>query len=271
MGVCYGQTSHVPLFYESYNGSIPDKSYFPYVLRRFPSLEDQEIVFVLDQAFVTKTNLKEMADESSSFKMVSSLPKHFVDTQRIIERYREEVQKVKYYIDDLEVYGMQAAETLFGQPIQAYLYYDLDKHTLEQKGVFQEIVQLEEELKALGKSSLGKKKYRTYFNIEENQTQSFTFERDEEAIEGRLKSCGYFVLMSTKEDLTAKQVLIRYRIKDEIEKVFDGLKNDLDFMRLKTQQQKTTDGKLFIAFIVLILKAYVLNCIKQCQKRNECQ
>jgi transposase len=74
---------------------------------------------------------------------------------------------------------------------------------------------------------------------------------------------GFFVLLSNNPHLTSAEVIKIYRGKDEIEKHFAQFKNDLDFNRLRTHQIKTTEGKIFIGFLALILRSYILNEIKK--------
>lgn len=50
-----------------------------------------------------------------------------------------------------------------------------------------------------------------------------------------------------------------YRRRDVIEKSFDDLKNELDFKRARTRTSETLNGKIFAAFIALIVKSYIQN------------
>lgn len=65
--------------------------------------------------------------------------------------------------------------------------------------------------------------------------------------------------MTTDLVLSPKEVIAIYRNKDVIEKCFDNLKNELDFSRLRTHEDKTTEGKIFVGFISLILRMYLSN------------
>jgi len=53
-------------------------------------------------------------------------------------------------------------------------------------------------------------------------------------------------------------VLSLYRERDEVEKKFDELKNELEVMPLRVQKVETLQGLLFIFFISLILRALLL-------------
>ena len=50
-----------------------------------------------------------------------------------------------------------------------------------------------------------------------------------------------------------------YRNKDVVEKSFNDLKNNLDMKRLRMHSTQTTDGRIFVQFIALILLSYLRN------------
>jgi hypothetical protein len=54
---------------------------------------------------------------------------------------------------------------------------------------------------------------------------AFTYERDFKKIDKAAENLGFFCLLSTTE-LDSTEVLIKYRNKDVIEKVFDDINND---------------------------------------------
>jgi transposase len=53
-------------------------------------------------------------------------------------------------------------------------------------------------------------------------------------------------------------VLSLYRERDEVEKKFDDLKNELEVMPRRVQKVETLKGLLFIFFISLVLRAVLL-------------
>jgi len=58
------------------------------------------------------------------------------------------------------------------------------------------------------------------------------------------------------------EILRIYREKDVIKKNFHQLKNGLDFRRFKTHWNKTTDGKMFVGFLALILRTCMLSILR---------
>ena len=77
-----------------------------------------------------------------------------------------------------------------------------------------------------------------------------------------LERAGFFILLSSKPELTSSEVLKIYRNRDIIEKNFEQLKNGLDFKRMRTHWKKTMEGKMFIGFVALILRSYMRRMIK---------
>ena len=75
-------------------------------------------------------------------------------------------------------------------------------------------------------------------------------------------SLGYFIFLSNNPKLSSEEVLSLYYRKDVIEKHFDQFKNELEFKRVRTYSEKTTEGKIFVGFLALILRSYMLNVIK---------
>lgn len=63
--------------------------------------------------------------------------------------------------------------------------------------------------------------------------------------------------MTTDFRKTSGEILDIYRMKDVVEKCFDTLKNEIDMKRLRVHSSETIDGKMFVAFIGLILRSHL--------------
>ena len=62
---------------------------------------------------------------------------------------------------------------------------------------------------------------------------------------------------------TPENTLYHYRAKDAIEKLFDQIKCDMDGNRIRTHNEQTTDGKVFVTFIACIIRSHLLNMLNQ--------
>ena len=67
---------------------------------------------------------------------------------------------------------------------------------------------------------------------------------------------------------TTAEILEIYRRRDVVEKSFDNLKNELDMKRMRSHSSETAQGKLFVAFLSLIVQAYLLRQLKAYMQKN---
>lgn len=119
------------------------------------------------------------------------------------------------------------------------------------------------------KTIIQEKKYTKLFTIKEKENSyGFTFEINEEEIESISSNYGYFLVFTTDFNATANNIIHYYREKDIDEKMFYALKNYNDLDRLRTHQQKTTDGKIFVTFISLILRSWLNSKLYEYKKRT---
>ncbi len=91
--------------------------------------------------------------------------------------------------------------------------------------------------------------YQTFFTIKETPVRGRKILYNNEAIQKyRNRYAGFYALLANdiKDPVEA---LIIYRNKDNIEKCFDDLKNQLDMKRLRIHSSPAMDGRLFIQFI----------------------
>ena len=85
--------------------------------------------------------------------------------------------------------------------------------------------------------------------------------RNHKAIDEQLEKCGFFLIAETDFNKTTAEILDIYRKRDVIEKSFDELKNELDMKRLHCCNSETVNGKIFVSFISLIIRSYMLKSL----------
>ena len=259
-GMFYGMESQVPVYYDLYSGSINDKSTVKYLMLNANGIGIKEVCFVFDRGIGTKENYSFILEQGYSF--LTALSETYKEYNDLIDLARDKIEKSEYRINDHRVNGIQCSVSLFGQDLQAHIYFSNEKKTTDTEELYAYIDRLRAELTNINKTKGLPKRYSNYFKIDEQAKKTFVFDLDNEKINSKLNYMGYFILITNKPELTSTEALKIYREKDVIEKHFDQLKNGLDFERLKTHNNKTTDGKVFTAFISLILRSYMLNAIK---------
>jgi transposase len=137
------------------------------------------------------------------------------------------------------------------------VYYSLSLKNDHGNDMARLLVSKEEKLARL--KELTKKEassYRKYFVINLAKDGSFTYSSDYDKIEALCANRGYFRLLSNT-GLNSAEVLKIYRRKDMIEKGVDDLKNHVDMKRMRTHNGDTTEGKMFCAFVALIVACHI--------------
>lgn len=260
MGMFQGMESKFPVYYELYNGSIPDKSRLEFMMLVANKLGIKNVKFVLDRGFSTEDNLKYIHGEGNLF--ISAIPSGLVEAKRFIDDCKDNIRKSVNRLPDFDVYAVSIETEIYGFKMKAHIYLDLDKQSLDEKELYAHISRLQEDLSKLSKNGGVTKKYKDIFIIDKKNEEGFNFTPDNVKIDERLSRTGFYILISNDLSLDSNDVLRIYRGRDVIEKNFYLLKNPGDFNRLRTHLNETTDGKVFVGFIALILRTYLLNRIK---------
>ena len=260
LGMYYGVTSNMPVYYDLYSGSIIDKVYLEYMMTNARAFGINNVCFVIDRGFVTKDNFLYM--HNNNFSFITALPKQRLEALKLIDENKRNIRKVSNWISEYEVYGIKVPVEMYGLNLYAHIYYDPEKQMFDEKELYARIERLRVELEKMNHKKLASKKYSDYFLIDENSTNKLTFKLREDKVDENLERSGFFILLSSKAMLSSVEVLKIYRNRNVIEKNFDQFKNGLDFKRMRTHWNKTTEGKMFVGFIALILRSYMLGVIK---------
>ena len=94
--------------------------------------------------------------------------------------------------------------------------------------------------------------------------KKITLGRRVNAISQATNRFGKTILLSSVK-MDGGEVLSMYRERDEVEKKFDELKNELEAMPLRVHKIETLQGLLFIFFISLILRAMLLRRAREAE------
>ena len=265
MGMAFGETSQIPVFYNVYPGSIPDKSYLDFMLRDSRELGIHYSKLVMDRGFFTEKNVQELAEKTLRF-IVSIPPSQKIPRELIHKNAGMQYDSSASLGPGLP-YARKKEITDYGFRANVHIYYDTMKFHLESETLYSGIEKREETLKGRSRMPSGKSSYDKYFNIKEGKT-GLQVERNHEEIDRSLSNLGYFLILTTDFKMTPKEVLETYRRKDVVEKCFDNLKNSLDMKRVRSHGREIGNGKIFICFIGLILESILENVLGETMKRE---
>jgi transposase len=266
MGMIFGESTKIPVYYNVYPGSIPDKSYLDYMLRDSEEMGLKYSKFVMDKGFFSEYNLKRLCKESLNF--IVSVPNHLKIPRRIISENTQMQYDSRNSLGSGKPYAKCVTITDYGFRSNVHVFFDTMKFHDESEILFSNIERREQTLATMTTKPSEPQAYDKYFIFNENKKKTFTFERNSLAINESISAFGYFLILTTDFELTSSEVLDIYRRKDVVEKCFDNLKNAIDMKRLRTHSTESSDGKIFIAFVSLIIRSILENVIGDFNRKN---
>ncbi len=271
LGVVFSKTKSLPFYYYAYQGSITDVSTLKNCLKYLKIAKLSDVMFVLDRGFFSKVNITAMNDKESGFKFIQPVPMSVKATKELLYKYRKKLKDINnafMYNDELWYYYSSDFD-YHGHKLHVHIY-DNQNLAVQQRQLFTiELLKIEAVIKKKTFNSQKNftqykkteipKKYRDFFKW---NRQLQNAEKDTNKINKYISKFGCFTIITNQNNLDKQQVLDNYRQKDNVEKMFDIVKNEIDGNRLRTHNDKTTSGKLFIRFIALILYAEISRTMK---------
>ena len=256
LGMYYGEESMLPIFYCSYKGSIVDKSHLHYMMQYNERLGIDDACFVMDRGFYSERNVQDLAFRH---RFIVGLPNGLNLSKEIIAKYGQQVKSSRHDIGMTGVKGVAIDDDRLGFRSKIHLFYANGKIADEERLLKEKLARWEQEL---GEGKVVKAAEGYFKIVGGGGGAAPEVTREYDAIDEKVHNLGYFLMMTTDMNKTPGMILDIYRRKDIIEKCFDELKNDMDLRRLRVHSETMMEGKMFIAFIGLILRTYAHNKLR---------
>ena len=224
----------------------------------------------MDRGFFSLSNLCELMGNKISFVMAAKLQlndlkqlmteaQKDIDDVRYLHKFNKDpifAKPIKYNIDSMEVHG--------------YVYYDPKLEQTEKQTLLSRLYDIREELLNvhLKKNSnphiVFKEKARGFGKFFDWQVidNRFDVAIRQNAVAQRMNKMGKYILFYSG-NFDWMECISLYRERDEIEKSFKALKNEIDVLPLNTHSEKTTRGFIFIAFLGLIIRSRLMNMMRE--------
>jgi transposase len=256
MGMLFGQTSMLPVFYSIYPGSIRDINTLENMITYIKYLSLQKVRFVMDKGFYSHNNMREMLQKGVKFAV--SMPFTTKLAKSLADGSRKGINSAikSFVINDDVIYADTARIQIGGKNVTAFIYYNERQYIDAKESILKRIARLEQILKEKRLVPSTIKDVTLKFLKIRHSKKGLIIHRDEKKIEEILKYKGFNIIISN-DFRDAQEVLHLYRSKDSVEKVFDNMKNELDLKRLRVHSDDAMRGRIFLCFIALILYAWL--------------
>ena len=279
--VAYTLTSHMPVYYRSFPGNIPDSRGLDVILTDLSHAEFDDIVLVTDRGYESIRNLEAYILRGQAMIMCTKVQQRFVLSK--IEALgnfstRPESMSIdpetriyyQQYDIDYEVQG-KGRSVKKADKLKLNLYFDSVRRS-------EELIQLDIDIQnqkmklekmlaekaTLDDDSTLKKNY-CYFNVDYDHSSRIicAYSLNEKKVEKAKKISGFFSISTHKLFLTAMETFETYRLRDEQEKFFQQMKDQMVSDRQRNWSEDGKTGRLFILFVSLIISSYLRHIWKR--------
>ena len=255
----FGEESGLPVYLTSYDGSVNDVSAFRTIVDQISFINAiKKYKFVLDKGFYSRKNINKMLENKSRFTI--SVPHKENLIIEYINKYSSIFNPnhlVNIGNDSLYITSLNHKWD-YDTDLTLHICYDEWRNTEAKKDILATMAMLRKEAENNPKTYKSTWDHKKFLNFIHKNDDSGLFDISfkVENINDLYKKKGWFFIL-TNDDINAVTAINIYRNKDVVEKAFDRYKNNLGFKRLRTHNDATTENKIFIAFISLILLSHV--------------
>ena len=269
--VAYDRNNAKPLYYEDYPGSIVDVSQLQYMLEKAGGYGYKNVGFILDRGYFSKENIHYMDKYGYEFVIMMKGMKELVKSL-VLEVKGTFEEDRRYSIRDYKVSGITVKKQLYPSDEKEryfHIFYNDRKRSSEHEAIEAKIDRMAECLhKHEGtKYEIKGSGFAKYFDLiyynKGKKDEKFMYGRELcDVINEEIRLCGYFVII-TSEKMTAAQALELYKSRDASEKLFCSDKSYLGNKSMRVYSDEALSSKVFIQFIVLILRSRIYIALKE--------
>jgi len=285
--VVYTLSSHMPVYYRTFPGNMPDSRSIETILKDLEHAGFKDLILITDRGYESMRNLEKYILRGQSMVMCAKTGQK--DVAKAIKGLKEFYARPEEMAVDSEamVYHMQleidyevestGQSAKMSDRLKLNLYFDpvrrgLDLMDLDIALSFQEAAlgDLLSNKETLGDDAWIKREFCYYKVAFDPATREIkSFELNEDKVEKAQRFSGFFAIMTHGVDFDAMGAFRAYRLRDEQEKYFQQMKEQMSADRQRNWSEEGKTGRLFILFVSLILSSYVRHIWKSTNLREK--
>ncbi len=273
--VVYSLDSHMPVYYRTFPGNIPDSRSVETILTDISHAGFPKVILVTDRGYESVQNLeryilrgqpmimcvkmrqKIVLDKISEFGPIEGKPGDMLFDAE---------SRLYYKQYDLEYDVRGNGDTVHkADRMKLDLFFDPYRRAAEQTDLAVEIETQRNSLQSILDAGgcvdddVSLKKNYNWYEVayDKKDRKLLSFSLNENKIENVKKTSGFFGYITIGLDYTALQTLETYGLRDEQEKYFCQMKSQMGFGRQRNWSEEGKTGRLLILFVGLIISSYV--------------
>ena len=273
--VVYTLSSHLPVYYRTFPGNIPDSRSLQTILTDLQQAGFDDIILVTDRGYESLRNLESYIAKGQAMIMCTKVQqKHVLEKILAFGEFNSRPEGMEidrdtrlYYrqydiVHDVEGNG---GSTRRSDRLRLNIYFDSTRRSEELVSLEIDLMTQREALdemisgKAVLDDDITLKKAYCYYEISYDQATRIilSYTENEKRIAKAKRLSGFFAIMTHKLDLSAMETFRTYRLRDEQEKYFQQMKSQMVCDKQRNWSEEGKTGRLFILFVGLILSSYI--------------
>lgn len=270
LALVVSRNSRLPLWFRTVPGSIPDVSTLKLTCKTLKAFGLKNFSCSLDRGYFSRTNLLDMLEAGIDF--IIGVPLSVNQAKTIIKANRQglKVAKRSFLYKGSRLRHTACNYSLEGKngkivDLSGHLYFDPERHELSAARLESVVLGLEHKASTNRFSTCGDAQtwradngawFARFLSVK-LVDDKWKIVRKSNVISKVVNNYGMTLVVTTDRDRCREDVLDDYRCRDIAEKIIDIAKNDSGADRLRTGKSNNAQGRLFIAFISIILRCLV--------------
>jgi len=273
--VVYSLDSHMPVYYRTFPGNIPDSRSVETILTDISHAGFPKVILVTDRGYESVQNLEKYILRGQPLVMCIKMRQKLV-LDRIAEfgaidgkpgdMIFDAESRLYYKQYDLEYDVRGSGDTVHkADRMKLDLFFDPFRRASDQTDIEMAIEMQRRSLQTIldeggcvDDDNSIRKNYNWYevvYDRKDRKLLSFTL--DDKKVSDAKKTSGFFGYITLGLDYTALKALEAYGMRDEQEKYFSQMKTQMGFDRQRNWSEEGKTGRLLILFVGLIISSYV--------------
>ena len=279
--VVYTLSSHMPVYYRTFPGNIPDSRSLETILLDLEHAGFKNVILVTDRGYEKIRNLEKYILKNQAMIMCTKVgQKHVMDKIKAFGEFNTRPQSMtinpetrlyhQQYALDYEVQSTGQSPKKADR-LKLNLYFDPVRRSEELLQLDIDIEAQKISLEAILGSGVAVddetvvRKQHGYFKVSFKQNTHIMqgFSLNEKKIARAKLTSGFFAITTHKLEMTAMEAFENYKLRDEQEKYFQQMKGQMISDRQRNWSEEGKTGRLFILFVALIVSSYLRHIWKK--------
>lgn len=272
-GLICSAAEGIPLAYRLTPGSIADVSTLRLTAEYLRKHGLNKTTFVLDRGFYSQDNLSDITGKKFGFVM--PLPFSSKPVRVMLNTHRRKLHSPAnaFLFENHARWHLRSTFTAGKKQYPAHLFFDETRKAEENERLMQKLVRLETEFSKRkfyrrqevinylsGRWAGAEKLFSVTWNA---SAEKFELKRRVKAISALSGRMGHTVIVTDDPALSRNDCLLVYQRRDQVEKLFDVLKNELKEFRVRSNDRDVVEGRIFLNFLALIVYSSIDRVMKE--------